>query len=396
MKTSDFWQNFVNKQVTFRYMRQELQFDLSQSLFSSADVDIGSRFLLRTLTTHVETTKIATMLDIGCGVGVLGLSLKKIYPDMQLIAQDRDALAVTFTTQNASLNELEGVVAQGGLAFDGIDDQKFDLIVSNLPGKAGHAALQTILRRMPAYLSESGLAAVVVVKPLAELVAETLVEMECEILLREEASGYEVFHFRGGDLTRRRRDAEGGLEPYIRNLADFKMGKQLVEMQTAWNLPEFDSLGHDTALAMNALKKKPVSGKVLFWNPRQGHMPVFLREQVDAFVLAGRDALSLQMSELNLGRLGIGETAVSHQHVSHFLATSGQYDWLIIFPDMDPGVAWENYLLPHCRDLLAPGGRVLLVAKSAYTHRLLQKKRGLHSKFDRKRNGYRAVILAKA
>lgn len=398
MQSTDFWQNFINKQVTFRYMRQELQFDLSQSLFSSADVDIGSRFLLRTLSKHVETTKIATMLDIGCGVGVLGLSLKKIYPDMHLVAQDRDALAVTFTTQNASLNELEGVVAQGGLAFDGLGDQKFDLIVSNLPGKAGHAALQDMLRRMPAYLTEDGIAAVVVVKPLAELVAETLAEMESEMLLREEASGYEVFHFKGGksDLTQRRGDAEENLEPYFRNEQPFKLGSQTVEMQTAWNLPEFDNLAHDTALAMNALKGKAVSGRVLFWNPGQGHMPVFLREQADEIVLAGRDGLSLQISELNLERVGGGETAVSLQHIPHFLEATGQYDWLIIFPDIDPGVAWENYLLPHCHKLLAPGGRVLLVAKSAYTHRLLQKKRGLTSKFDRKRNGYRAIILAKA
>lgn len=172
------------------------------------------------------------------------------------------------------------------------------------------------------------------------------------------------------------------------------MGKQTVEMKTAWNLPEFDSLTHDTKLVVNALKKKPVSGRVLFWNPRQGHLPVYLREQVDQFVLAGRDGLSLQVSEMNLRRFGVENVSV--QHVPHFLEASGQYDWLIIFPDMDPGVTWENYLLPHCRDLLVPGGQVLLVAKSAYTHRLLQKKRGLHSKFDRKRNGYRAVILSRA
>lgn len=393
MVSNKFWQNFVNRQVTFRYMRQELQFNLSQSLFSSADVDIGSRFLLRTIAKNIEITEISSMLDIGCGVGVLGLSLKRINPAMQLISQDRDALAVTFTKQNAALNDMEGVVAQGGLAFDAIGEQKFDLIVSNLPGKAGHAVLQDMLRRMPAYLSDLGVAAVVIVKPLAELVAETLAEMEAEVLLREAASGYEVFHFRGGDLTRRRGDAEENLKPYIRNTQQFKMGGQKVEMQTAWNLPEFDSLAHDTALAVNALKKKPVTGRILFWNPRQGHLPVYLHEQVDEIVLAGRDGLSLQMAEMNLERVGEGK--ITQQHVAHFLEVSGQYDWIIIFPDNDPGVAWENYLLPHCRDLLAPGGRLLLVAKSAYTHRLLQKKRGLHSKFDRKRNGYRAVILAK-
>lgn len=392
MQTSDFWQNFVNKQVTFRYMRQELQFNLSQSLFSSADVDIGSRFLLRTIAQNVEIAEISSMLDIGCGVGVLGLSLKRINPAMQVTAQDRDALAVTFTTQNALLNEIEGVVVQGGLAFDGLAGRQFDLIVSNLPGKAGHAVLQDMVRRMPAYLSESGLAAVVIVKPLAELVAETLVEMESEILHRKEASGYEVFHFKGGNVAQL--DGEAYLAPYMRNTQLFKLGKQKVEMQTAWNLPEFDSLAYDTALAINALKQKPVSGRVLFWNPGQGHLPVYLREQIAEFVLAGRDGLSLQMAAMNLRRVGVAD--ISQQHVAHFLQASGQYDWLIIFPDMDAGVAWETYLLPYCRDLLAPGGRLLLVAKSAYTHRLLQKKRGLHVKFDRKRNGYRAVILAKA
>ena len=395
MNQSDFLQNFVNKQVSFRYMRQELYFNLSQSLFSSADVDIGSRLLLRTIAKHVEITAVSSILDIGCGVGVLGLSLKKANPAIQLIAQDRDALALAFTRQNAALNEFENVLVQGGLALQEAAGQKFDLIVSNLPGKAGQPVLQDILRQMPACLSLSGIAAVVIVKPLAELVAATLADMESEILLREAASGYEVFHFRGGDLTQRCEGAKGNLAPYIRNLAQFKMGGQKIEMQTAWNLPEFDSLAHDTSLAINALKKKPVSGRVLFWNPRQGHLPVFLREQPDEIVLAGRDGLSLQMSELNLVRAG-GETAVTHQHIPHFLETSGQYDWLIIFPDLDPGVAWEKYLLPHCLQLLVPGGKLFLVAKSAYTHRLLQKKRGLHSKFDRKRNGYRAIILAQA
>lgn len=395
MQSTDFWQNFVNKQVAFRFMRHELQFYLSQSLFSSADVDIGSRFLLRTISKQVELSDINTLLDIGCGVGVLGLSLKKINPSIQLISQDRDALAVTFTMQNGLLNELEDVVTEGGLAFQSVNGQKFDLIVSNLPGKAGQPVLRDMLQQMPAYLSDSGMAAVVIVKPLASLVAETLNEMESEVLLREEASGYEVFHFLGGNIIQSRQAAKEFLSPYFRNKQVFKLDKQKVELRTAWNLPEFDNLAHDTSLAINALKKKTVAGNVLFWNPRQGHLPVYLREQVETFTLAGRDELSLQIAEMNLRENGMGETAVSCQHVPHFLEASGHYDWIIMFPDIDPGVAWEKYLLPHCAKLLASGGKLLCVAKSAYMHRLLQKKRGLHSKFDRKRNGFRAVILQK-
>ncbi len=397
MSDENFLDHFVNKEVTFRFMRQDVRFKLSQSLFSSADVDIGSRFLLRTLALHTEVTAVRSVLDIGCGVGVLGLSLKKINPEIKLVAQDRDALAVAFTRQNADLNELKDVTVQGGLAFQNLAGRKFDLILSNLPGKAGHAVLKSMLAQIPTYLSESGFAAVVIVKPLADLVAQTLAEMNSEILFREMASGYEVFHFKDGqsDLVDDQTEPTSFLQPYIRNAQTFKMGKSSVSMQTAWNIPEFDSLSHDTTLALNAMKNKVITGRVLFWNPRQGHLPVFVREQVDSVVLAGRDSLSLQISGLNLAKHQVAETAVIPQHIPHFLETTGEYDWQIIFPDEDPGVAWENYLLPYCKERLAVGGQLLMVAKSAYMHRLLQKKRGLQTKFDRKRNGYRAVILKK-
>ncbi|PIE82463.1 MAG: hypothetical protein CSA11_00505 [Chloroflexi bacterium] len=397
MSQADFLETFVNKEVTFRFMRQDLRFNLSQSLFSSADVDIGSRFLLRTLAQHTEVTAVHSALDIGCGVGVLGLSLKKINPGMKLVAQDRDALATAFTKQNAALNELEDVVVHGSLAFHNLDGQKFDLILSNLPGKAGHAVLQSMLAQMPAYLSESGFAAVVIVKPLAERVAQTLAEMGCEILFQDVASGYNVFHFKRGSLDAAAvpEEDETLLLPYLRHRQRFKMGKSSILMQTAWNIPEFDSLTHDTTLAINALKHKRVTGRVLFWNPRQGHLPVFVREQVDSFVLAGRDCLSLQISGFNLAQHQVAETAVTSQHLPHFLETAGEYDWIILFPDDDPGVAWEKYLLPSCKERLTSGGQLLMVAKSAYMHRLLHQKRGLHTKFDRRRNGYRAVILMK-
>ncbi|MFO7680940.1 MAG: methyltransferase [Chloroflexota bacterium] len=393
MQSTDFWQNFVNKQVTFRFMRQTLRFNLSQSLFGSGDVEVGSQLLLRTIAQEVDLTAVSSVLDIGCGVGVLGLSLKKASPAIRLTAQDRDALALVFTAQNASLNDVD-VAVQGGLALQHAAGQTYDLIVSHLPGRVGEPVLQHILRQIPAHLSSAGLAAVVIMKPLAELAAVTLAEMGSEVVYHEAASGYEVFHFRGGNLTPRRGEAEGELTAYARHVAPFKLGDRAVELVTAWNVPEFDSLSHETALALNALKKGGVQGRVLFWNPGQGHVPVFLREQAAEFVLAGRDALSLQIAAHNLRRQGVAETAVSCQHLPHFRETTGKYDWIILFPDVDAGVAWENVLLPQALTLLPPGGKLLMVAKSAYAHRLLQKKRGFQSKFDRKRDGCRAVILS--
>ena len=128
-------------------MRQELRLALSQSLFSSFDVDVGTRLLLKTIAKEVDLQAVQSALDVGCGVGTLGLAVKKAAPHIALTVQDRDALAVAFTQMNARRNKIGGVTAVAGLAFQYISGS-FDLILSNLPGKAGEPVLRHMLAQM--------------------------------------------------------------------------------------------------------------------------------------------------------------------------------------------------------------------------------------------------------
>ena len=386
---------FVNKRVTFRFYRQELQFDLSQSLFSSFDVDQGTRLLLKTIAKEVPLADVGSVLDVGCGVGVIGLSLKKVNPAIALTVQDRDALALAFTQHNARLNKLAAVVVPGGLALQQLGDGRFDLIVSNLPGKAGETALADMLARMPGHLTESGRAAVVIVRPLAELVEATLQEQGSEILLQEAGRGYTVFHFRGGETT----ISADKLAPYIRAQSHFQAAGAAYTLQTVYNLPEFDQLGFQTAVAYELLNEAAVNGRVLVWNPGQGHVPVYVAKRwgtaVASITLGSRDLLSLTISAHNLAENNANPIPINLCLQPSLLDLTSQFDFIIVFPDADPGVPWAELLPRQLNALLAPGGQVLISAKSSLMQRLLLKLGQLTLQKEKKRRGFRAALLQK-
>ncbi|MCP4425549.1 MAG: methyltransferase [Chloroflexi bacterium] len=387
-------QLFINKRVKFRYFRRELAFDLSQSLFSSFDVDLGSRLLLKTIAKEVALDEIGSVLDVGCGVGVLGISLKKVNPTIALTVQDRDALALAFTQHNAALNEIAAMDTPGGLALQNLGDRQFDLIMSNLPGKAGAPVLADMLARMPRHLTEAGRAAVVIVKPLVDFVAQTLREMGSDILLKEAGRGHTVFHFRGGGTAVPPKTTAHTLAPYIRARQQFRTPPIAYRLQTVYNLPEFDTLGFQTAAAFDILKNQRVNGRVLIWNPGQGHTAVYLckqfQSQIIEYVLGGRDLLSLTISRQNLQEQGIPATKITTFWRPDIRDATGQFDFILLFPDNDPGVSWQRGLLA---DRLAPGGQAILAAKSGFIQRLLPLCDQLTIRQNKKRRGYRAVLF---
>jgi trans-aconitate methyltransferase len=396
MSEARFLDYFINKSVDFKYQRQGVRFHLTQSLFSSHDVDDGTRLLLKTIAQKVDFEHVNNLLDIGCGVGVIGICLGKRHPHLKVTFQDRDALAIDFTALNSQLNRLGPTTTKGSLALQDIGNRQFDLIVSNLPGKAGPAALKDIVTRIPGHLSEGGLAAVVVVKPLAELVERALQENGCDILFVEKRKDHAVFHYMGGRPVE---EPVNSLKAYLRGTNQFEAAGLSFKQTTAHDLPEFDTLGYYTSLAINTIKNQQVSGRVLAWNPGQGHLPVFLalgkENHISEMVIAGRDLLSLRVSELNLEEHGGSEGTVTLSHLPHIMALENVFDFAVVFPDADPGVPWDKFLLKKCHNLLLPGGKVLVTARSTFMHRVLSAKSGLAVKSSKKRHGFRAVLLEK-
>ncbi len=298
--------HYYKKTITFNAWKRSFKFKTSQELFSSHDIDTGTRQLLRTII-EAGYPGLTSILDLGCGYGPVGLTLKALFPDACVHLVDKDALALEYTRQNAELNRLDGLEVYRSLGYDDLKDRDFDMIISNIPGKAGEPVIAYLLREAGYYLSQHGISAVVVVNPLVPLVTKILAETAgVEILFKHHWADHSVFHYR---FAVSHRDSEWPLSAvergiYTRHKLTYHFGRIDYPMDSAFGLADFDSLGNENELLFNTLKSFPPEGSssVLVFNPGQGHSAVMLWKvaQPQIIRLVDRDLLALRYSQHNL------------------------------------------------------------------------------------------------
>jgi 16S rRNA (guanine1207-N2)-methyltransferase len=106
------------------------RFQTGQGLFSQSRVDRGTLLLL-------ESIKIGSprsILDLGCGYGVIGIVAADRYKGAKVVLVDSDVQAINAAKVNTHLNSVESntsVILSDGLK--GILGAKFDLILSHFP-----------------------------------------------------------------------------------------------------------------------------------------------------------------------------------------------------------------------------------------------------------------------
>ncbi|MGL6263608.1 16S rRNA (guanine(1207)-N(2))-methyltransferase RsmC [Aeromonas jandaei] len=122
-------------------------------VFSAAELDLGTQMLLAT----VPAMK-GSLLDFGCGAGVIGSVLAKRNPELKVTMVDINALALESSRRTLAINSLQGEVHASDVYSD--ITGSFDQIVSNPPFHAGlktfYAATETFLARAPEFLRPHG------------------------------------------------------------------------------------------------------------------------------------------------------------------------------------------------------------------------------------------------
>ncbi len=374
---------YLKKTVELTLKRQQLTFAVSQSLFSSHQVDLGSLQLLKTLE-DLSLPRGSRILDLGCGYGPLGLTLARLHEGTEVHLVDRDALATAFTQLNAERNHLTGTLSYGSLAYDEIDARDFDLIVANIPGKAGKRVIRAMLLDAQALLAPQGIVAIVVVAPLEELVAKTLDAPEIEILLHQTsqegpARGYAIFHYRFTS-TEPTPTWSSGFERgiYDREEITFVLDGMTLTIRTAHGLPEFDTLSYTTQALIKAIGNLGMDTRpsLAVFNPGQGHIPAVLWRVLSpqSVALIDRDLLSLRYAAMNLIGNGCEASAITVHHQVDLLPASTSPDLVVGVLREDEGPVSIEHGLIRVADALQPGAQLLIAAGSTPITRVLDAK----------------------
>ncbi|BDR53287.1 16S RNA G1207 methylase RsmC [Bombiscardovia nodaiensis] len=147
----------LRHQLTVTLAGEPMKVEVSQGVFSSHRLDLGTSVLLR----HApEPEHPGTFLDLGCGWGPIALHLAKLSPQSTVWALDINERALDLTRQNARINGLSAVRAVNADQLPA--DLTFDQIWSNPPIRVGKEALHQLLMAYLPRLNTGGVAYLVV------------------------------------------------------------------------------------------------------------------------------------------------------------------------------------------------------------------------------------------
>jgi len=112
---------------------RKYSFITSRGVFSAKRVDTGTRVLVENM--HIPED--GDFLDLGCGLGIIGIVAASVEPELSVHLTDVNTRAVKLTRLNVQRAELSNCNVYEGYLYEALGDQKFDAIISNPPVSAG-------------------------------------------------------------------------------------------------------------------------------------------------------------------------------------------------------------------------------------------------------------------
>ncbi len=137
--------------LSYTYDNHEFAFYSDNGVFSKDKLDFGSRLLVDCIIKNNGTYK--DILDVGCGIGFIGIVLGKIFNSKVLMTDINDR-AVHLTEKNIIYNSITGSVVSGS-SYSSVSGS-YDLVVTNPPIRAGKSVVLDILLGAKNYLRDDG------------------------------------------------------------------------------------------------------------------------------------------------------------------------------------------------------------------------------------------------
>lgn len=139
---------------------KSLKFISDAGVFSKGDIDYGSRVLIES----IEIPRNASVLDVGCGYGPIGISAALLAPEGHVTMIDINSRAVELARENAGNNGVKNITVKESDVLSAVQGQKFDVILTNPPIRAGKAVVHQIFEQAYEHLNEGGALWIVIQK----------------------------------------------------------------------------------------------------------------------------------------------------------------------------------------------------------------------------------------
>ena len=130
------------RDIKFSYDAYNFLFKSDNGVFSKNKIDYASLFLVKTFFEN-NKKEITKALDIGCGYGFIGITLSKIL-NIHIDMVDINKRAVHLCNMNIKHNEVNATVWESNI-YEKVDN-KYDLIITNPPIRAGKNIVMEILK----------------------------------------------------------------------------------------------------------------------------------------------------------------------------------------------------------------------------------------------------------
>lgn len=139
------------RNIIYKYKDNIFNFTSDLGVFSKDRVDFASRLLIETYFEYGKKNK--TVLDVGCGYGLIGITISKIMDSLvDMIDVNRRAVHLSnINIKNLNVN----AKAFESNIYDNVD-KKYDVIITNPPIRAGKVVYMNILENAIKYLCDDG------------------------------------------------------------------------------------------------------------------------------------------------------------------------------------------------------------------------------------------------
>lgn len=141
------------KEITYEINGKKFKFISDNGVFSKGHVDFATDFMLRTILKDEINGKV---LDMGCGYGVIGITISKLCSEVSKVVMcDINNRAVDLSKRNVVNNKAINAEVMASNGFENVND-KFDVIITNPPIRAGKAVIYKMYEDAKSHLNDGG------------------------------------------------------------------------------------------------------------------------------------------------------------------------------------------------------------------------------------------------